>query len=64
MTLNRDSKKTSHLVTHRISIAYCYLFSPLSLAVAPSAWGQAGSATGTVRGTVLDPGAPLFQTLR
>jgi len=55
MNLNRDRKKASHLITHKIFHRLLPFIFAAALAVAPSAWGQAGSATGTLRGTVLDP---------
>jgi Carboxypeptidase regulatory-like domain len=54
MNLNRDGKKASRLITHKIFHRLLLFIFAAGLALAPSAWGQAGSATGTVRGTVLD----------
>ena len=49
MTLNRDGKKISHVVTPGISHRLLLFIFAAVLAAAPAAWGQAGSATGTVR---------------
>jgi len=59
MTLNRDGKKISHVVTPGISHRLLLFIFAAVLAAAPAAWGQAGSATGTVRGTVLDPAGAI-----
>jgi hypothetical protein len=55
MNMYRDRKKLSDLATHKIFHHLLLFIFAAALTVAPSAWGQAGSATGTLRGTVLDP---------